>query len=1247
MIFDERTVWSDILQTYRQYHSRKPVRVNGVAGSHLKLRCFTDSLTVWIIDMTERGGPTTQSGILYQNSIAALHLGRLCDLRPRPARERIISVRIEAPHNVDDIVVTNADRTRDWIQAKENLRFSGPKWNKLWSDFESQRFGDNFLPDDRIRLLIGNNIGRMQALGNLSRRASGALDYREWYEALTKPNRELLKKVRAALSDVHRDDDSLFSLFSKIDIEIVTLEQIERDELVRWIPDSDTEIKTLFRLLRDRCGGHARKRKEFHTASLLEELKIEDGVSIHEPATSGSPAYRKATSNVYDRIEVPGTNVCGKITDLFLWPTLRENTPEQLRSSDIEDEDPRYHTRKQRGTIDLRQFPGPTQRRAVIVAGSGYGKSALLTAVAHNLSFSTWLPVLISLPELINSEGTVVEFLGNAVNRRFNVSVSWDYYCEKGLLALLFDGLDELAPRDRRKALELIHDFTSRYHETPWLLAVRDAKALSAPVDAKLLTIDILDYEQIASFCEAYGKAGSLIDPDELFWQIQTYSDLRLLVRIPLFLALLLATTRSQDQLPRTRADLLERYLYVVLHPEEYKPCVSTSCNGTDLRNAAECLAFRTLETNRIGMSEREAEQILQVQETRLSAEQQIAEMCSLGLIKRASNWISFAYPVVQEYLAACHLVSRMPDRIVALFELSSKRPWAQTVQFALEKHPEADRVINEILRGPDDAFGTVLRLIGQCIVSGAHVSTAVKIRIGDKLAALWPKLSFDKRDNLGKMLADGFTSPLPEQVRLLLTQGSRWVLQSGGAEILVAYNDPEMTKLVLKAFLDQDLEYQSHLHDWQIAVDAIAPNALEYYIERVKEKRTTSVELESLASLIVNLSRTNLQDDSHQLIVNDESLPPIIRLAGWFLGPRPISDDAFPLVNKILRAPEVAVQNYMSVHGWYLAVRALWESANAIERWRTFVVDHSFPEKRRDDLIFELLHSPFSRAEQEKVLMDLCLDVSFPPNLRYTVLLLLCYFGDRGATDTLLDSMGRLCDEKLSLLSAIIGKDGSEDTVARFLTKLDNLGLTIKQRSQVAHGLSIGLTWSVTLEGKAGYSMQKRILHPARSHAAQLIGEWAQDCHGSTEDYLRLLEACLGLGDKGAAQFLADKIVEIVQQDDSLLFQNFSFDFTFSNALKVLYEMEGTADLLPLTILEKCVQLSKSNTALTAARMIASVANAEALNTLLRLHGSVTKNEKEIDFYVRKEIESNIEELASRLGVRIVWDDDHLAQAK
>ena len=56
--------------------------------------------------MPEAGGTTTQSGIYYQNSIAALYLGRLLDLRSEiDGRPRITRVRIEAPDHVDDIVI--------------------------------------------------------------------------------------------------------------------------------------------------------------------------------------------------------------------------------------------------------------------------------------------------------------------------------------------------------------------------------------------------------------------------------------------------------------------------------------------------------------------------------------------------------------------------------------------------------------------------------------------------------------------------------------------------------------------------------------------------------------------------------------------------------------------------------------------------------------------------------------------------------------------------------------------------------------------------------------------------------------------------------------------------------------------------------------------------------------------------------------------------------------------------------------
>src|SRR6185369_12264288 len=104
----------------------------------------------------ERGGPTTQSGILFQNSNAALYLGRLCDSTPRPAEQTVVDVRLEAPLAVDDIVVTYEDGHRSFIQVKENLRANDDAWQRLWKAFESQFWNADFsVGNDRLVLQIG------------------------------------------------------------------------------------------------------------------------------------------------------------------------------------------------------------------------------------------------------------------------------------------------------------------------------------------------------------------------------------------------------------------------------------------------------------------------------------------------------------------------------------------------------------------------------------------------------------------------------------------------------------------------------------------------------------------------------------------------------------------------------------------------------------------------------------------------------------------------------------------------------------------------------------------------------------------------------------------------------------------------------------------------------------------------------------------------------------------------------------
>ena len=88
--------------------------------------------------MTELGGSTTQSGILYQNSVTALYLGRLLDVSERPDIERVEQVRAEAPTDVDDTVVTLADRHRIYIQSKEHLKSTSAEWKTLWKHFDEQ-----------------------------------------------------------------------------------------------------------------------------------------------------------------------------------------------------------------------------------------------------------------------------------------------------------------------------------------------------------------------------------------------------------------------------------------------------------------------------------------------------------------------------------------------------------------------------------------------------------------------------------------------------------------------------------------------------------------------------------------------------------------------------------------------------------------------------------------------------------------------------------------------------------------------------------------------------------------------------------------------------------------------------------------------------------------------------------------------------------------------------------------------------
>lgn len=82
--------------------------------------------------MPEAGGTAAQAGIIYQNSVAALALADLLDLDQRIARERAVEVRLEAPEDVDDIVIRFADEHRKFQNVKLTIQAGNSAWSGIW-----------------------------------------------------------------------------------------------------------------------------------------------------------------------------------------------------------------------------------------------------------------------------------------------------------------------------------------------------------------------------------------------------------------------------------------------------------------------------------------------------------------------------------------------------------------------------------------------------------------------------------------------------------------------------------------------------------------------------------------------------------------------------------------------------------------------------------------------------------------------------------------------------------------------------------------------------------------------------------------------------------------------------------------------------------------------------------------------------------------------------------------------------------
>lgn len=1179
--------------------------------------------------MPKQGGPANQSGIIYQNAIAALFLARMYNSSPNATANEVIEVRVEDPSYVDDIKIVFADHRCYWIQAKENITPNTKAWKKLWSDFAKQRWGTGFKSGDRLAFYLGNSYPWASSLREICKRAHGAANDLEWHVSIS-TNRKLsnlTKSVRELIPPQYQGGSFLYELFSVLDVEICTYEEIKNERFQYWMSPTWKTADHLFERFLKIAAEASRYQTPLHAEDIRPADQSKQELS-EKIGNSKMEAYKNAFCAKYGYIGIPGTRMSGTIDELFIWPTLLEVHEKKLLEHDHEDDYSDYIQSKLLDPEVIENFPSPSLFRAVVIAGAGFGKTTLLRALAIQIVDHDLVPAFVSIAELASKKYSIVDYLTEHENKRFDVQISWSTLCAEGKAVLFLDGLDELAPDDRRTVLEHIVDFSSRYPSVAWLMSVRDIKAMPIAIPAKFLTIAPYNHEEINQFVIAYRKAGGgySIHQDELSSLMDNYHDVESLAKIPLFLGLMLAIAKDHISLPRNRRQVLGHYLHILLHPKEYKPGDAPVNNPYQLQKVAESLAYEALLDGKLGFSIWEAQSILREIVHESDLDSYLVDFSKLGLMNRSATWISFTFPTIQEYLASSRLISLEVNEFVAQFNKITKRPWAQALQFALERHPQAELIVTKLLEQSDDAFFSMFRLLARCVANGANVSTHTRNKMQEQLFNLWTTKGTFLSSSAARLLADGFLQlPISKHIREHLIFMDR--LAPGAEELLNAVRNPDLTCSVIEELLNPKYRSVSfYPTDLEPAIEQAATRILHLVVQKSKDKTLLEHELNTLSFWIHYLHDTGaIPPEEFSRMAQDDSLHDLIRLEGYLLGGHLISEEALPIIDSIFRSD---VDFLYLTRGWESSLRALWKCESAVVTWKSYVRDMSLPDHANLEIMTSILFSSLDEEDRITLLAELAKDPSSPLDTRHRALLLLGNEGDVRAMQEVTEQLPSLLSENLYLWSEIIGMFKGDEVVFRGLDILEAMDKEHPVIIEVAFDLHTGVSHEVYLHGTGGTS--GGILysdHPAEQRVAQLFWEsatrWGRDVRPYS--YIILMRFAADLGHSKAKNDLISGIKYYLRKRPEEFLDEHSGN-AISNAIEGVLQSE-----LPIKTLVDIARVSDGDAAHSALSAIGSRAKLEALEAIIKMYNSPRFS------HIRRYAFGEIDDLSGRLGIRVV----------
>jgi len=1163
--------------------------------------------------MPESGGPTTQAGINYQNSIAALYLGRMLDLGPRPARDRVIKVRVEAPANVDDIHVWFADGSKKYIQAKTKIKASGKAWTKLWTDFLGEHENQSSEQSYSLSLTLSENNQLSANLRETVERARSSGSFQEFLDRLTKPQNKIFNNIADLIS---LEPELVAGLLAKVEIEVFPYEQLERDYAPNWMPRSSHSAQQLFSILRDHCAKFAAQRAIFQAETLREYLKSEHSIDIFEPEFWGADIYRGIIRN--DAVvAIPGTNFSRLIDESFPWPFC---TPyDANHKPELEDEFFIYDQSTHNQSVDLRLFPQNELKRTILIGGAGFGKSLAAKAISCRLAEQGKLPVTIKLPNFAKADLTIDDYLGKIINREYSVEINWRHAADAGRVVLILDGLDEIAPASRQIFIERLRVYSARYPLTPWLLTVRDPTAINTSMQGYQVEIKALDDYNLEQIIKFY-RPESAEYVESFVRRLNNRPDLSLLTRIPLFLALLCTTTQDLSKLPASRSELLEEYLSLILKPETHKISEAKPLDSVRMRALCEKIAFAALERDQIGVDERTLLRIIQESEIETGVDEIADSLIKCGMLKRGgTRTLYFPFPIIQEYLAGCYIAEERPETIIPSIENVIKKPWAQSLQFAIERTDSTAEIIADALNSEDDAFMTRTRLIARCVANGMPCPSDLKPLITDRLVSFWGKAGWHIKKRIGQTIADAFYDPVTDDLRDALHD--RYFLHDGLGDIVVSVNDSELTFDILKTLTTNGDTHLLNLGEFQQALNQIAIRAFDFYVELAENPNESPLEDDDLDTMLSclteHLDASGISKTKITSAANNEDLPLAFRLACHNKIKSKITDATKELIDLALAIdsfqPRSAAINLLSKNQMLGDVLHdfMAENDGTEESWCKFL--DSVPTQDSPDFHLTLIE-----------------DQRLPAIIRDRSLVFAARYGSQDAMEKLLNEAKAVDSEIFIAALSLLGHFPSRDLALKAAEGIKDKNWPKKEKISIASALRTGLTSVFEMDFFNGGALEYCPLHIGAPLFEPLLEEWALSADFTPREQLSYDLSLAHIGYLEASSRIHNNLLNLLALPDIDLTE-WDDAHPVSDALRYL-QREGI--FLPVDTIEEVIRKSTYNTTTQCYSMLSMIGTSEALDVLIWAHN----REKG---FARKQCLSAVEKISSRLGVKIL-DKDH-----